>query len=155
MSITIIVEDGCGLENTNSYISLEDADAYFDTRINSSVWLAATDDGKSRALITATNGLDSYLTFTGYLFDTYQAHAFSRLYRESHFNLNNTEVLFPTRQLESATCEYALSLLSSDLFVKNDPSTISKVSPYAEDAKFTNYLDFFNYRGNVVQNIRK
>lgn len=43
---------------TNTYISLEDAAKYFNERLHSDAWTAATDDNKARALIMATRHID-------------------------------------------------------------------------------------------------
>lgn len=43
---------------TNSYISVADADAYFNERLYSSSWDNATADDKARALIMATKAID-------------------------------------------------------------------------------------------------
>jgi hypothetical protein len=44
--------------NTNSYVSIADADTYFETRIDSAEWSAATDTVKEQALVTATSMVD-------------------------------------------------------------------------------------------------
>lgn len=43
----------------NSYISLVEADQYFENRDNSSAWTAATDDQKKQSLIEGTRRVDS------------------------------------------------------------------------------------------------
>lgn len=42
----------------NSYVSLEDAEAYFEGRLVSELWEQLTDDQKKKALITATRRID-------------------------------------------------------------------------------------------------
>lgn len=54
---TIIVEDGTGLVNSNSYVTLVEADAYF-TDTGNLGW-AGTDDSKNQNLINATSALDA------------------------------------------------------------------------------------------------
>lgn len=54
---TIIVEDGTGLANANSYVTLAEADAYF-TSIGELGW-AGTDDFKNQNLINATAAIDA------------------------------------------------------------------------------------------------
>lgn len=62
MAVTLVVEDGTGLANANSYVSLADADAYFDARSHATAWTALVtagdDDARNRLLITATNLID-------------------------------------------------------------------------------------------------
>jgi len=54
---TIIVEDGTGISNSNSYVTLAEADAYF-TSIGELGW-AGTDDFKNQNLINATSAMDA------------------------------------------------------------------------------------------------
>lgn len=51
--------------NTNSYISVADADAYWSAR-NNSTWSAGTTAAKEKALIEATQYIDSTYDFIGY-----------------------------------------------------------------------------------------
>jgi len=44
--------------NTNSYVTIADADTYFETRIDSAEWEAADDETKEQALVTATQLID-------------------------------------------------------------------------------------------------
>ena len=45
--------------SANSYVTLAEANAYFETVPNSSTWTDKTDDAKNRALISATRWIDS------------------------------------------------------------------------------------------------
>jgi len=55
--MSIVVEDGTGLETANSYISLTDANTYHSDRANTS-WAAATEAARNAALIKAAQWLD-------------------------------------------------------------------------------------------------
>lgn len=57
MPVNLIVEDGSGIANSNSYAALATADTYFTDRGNAA-WFAATNDAKASALIRATAWLD-------------------------------------------------------------------------------------------------
>ena len=46
-------------ENSNSYVTLAEADSYFETVPNSSTWTDKSDDAKNRALISACRWIDS------------------------------------------------------------------------------------------------
>lgn len=54
---TIIVEDGTGIANSNSYVTLAEADQYF-TDTGNLGW-AGTDDFKNQNLINATAAMDA------------------------------------------------------------------------------------------------
>lgn len=56
--MTIIVEDGAGLANSESYASVSFADAYFASRAND-VWDALDTPAKEAALISATDFIEA------------------------------------------------------------------------------------------------
>lgn len=58
---------------TDSYVSLDEADAYFSARNAPDAWMAATAAQKEEALRYATRFIDSSFEFLGYLQDTDQA----------------------------------------------------------------------------------
>ena len=64
-------------ENANSYVTLSEANDYFDTSPDSSTWTNKTDDQKKRALISATRWIDT-LVFYGDRCDENQALKFPR-----------------------------------------------------------------------------
>lgn len=53
----LVVEDGTGLSNANSYVSVENADAYFQLRANDE-WSTLEADAKVAALVSATQYID-------------------------------------------------------------------------------------------------
>lgn len=63
MTVAIVVEDGTGLANSNSYAAVGDADTYF-TNVGNASWFTdpsgnpVTSDAKASALIRATKWLD-------------------------------------------------------------------------------------------------
>jgi len=61
----------------NSYVTLAEANTYFETVPDSSTWTNKTDDQKNRALIAATRWIDSFV-FYGDRCDTGQALKFPR-----------------------------------------------------------------------------
>lgn len=63
--------------NTNSYVTVVQADTYFDTRIDSANWVAATDELKEQALVTATQLIDDS-AWIGYAVSSSQALAWPR-----------------------------------------------------------------------------
>ena len=64
-------------ENANSYVTLTEANTYFETVPDSSTWTNKTDDQKNRSLISATRWIDSFV-FYGDRFDDCQALKFPR-----------------------------------------------------------------------------
>lgn len=64
-------------KGTNSYVTVTEADSYFENRLDVAAWEAASDTQKQQALITATSLLDS-LNWTGIAVSASQALAFPR-----------------------------------------------------------------------------
>ena len=63
--------------NANSYVTLTEANSYFETVPDSSTWTNKTDDQKNRSLIAATRWIDSFV-FYGDRCDDGQALKFPR-----------------------------------------------------------------------------
>lgn len=56
---TLVVEDGTGLASANSYLSLADANSYFEARRNPETWSSADESAREQALRVGTDYLDS------------------------------------------------------------------------------------------------
>jgi hypothetical protein len=65
MALVVVVEDGSGLANANSYISAADADAFFDGHVYNSTWLDKATSEKEQALVHATRMLDQQVQWNG------------------------------------------------------------------------------------------
>ena len=128
MPVTIIVEDGTRIANANSFLSLADANTFFEGHTNAAAWTAATDDQKKAALVTATRLLDSYFQFIGFKTSDSQALQWPRvealdinqysgdLYHDPINNINSgyfDEDEIP-RVLIDAECEFARYLLEGN-----------------------------------------
>ena len=62
MAVTMVVEDGTGISNANSYTDLVFADQYNEDRGRTD-WAALSDDAKSSYLITGTTYLENFKLF--------------------------------------------------------------------------------------------
>lgn len=113
--MTFTVEDGTGLSSSNSYLSVADADAYFDLR-DRSEW-TGTNDEKETALIKATDYIDNRWghLMLGSVLKTDQALEFPRT--------GFTGI--PTR-LEQACAEYAVRALTNSLMPDPDFDSTNK-----------------------------
>ncbi len=67
-----VIDATLGGASANSYVTLADADAYFETTPDSGTWTDKTNDQKNRALISATRWIDA-LSFYGARCGTTQA----------------------------------------------------------------------------------
>lgn len=100
--MTIVVEDGTGLEDSNSYASVEYADTYFEDRGNET-WTDLDSNVKESALINATDYINMRWgeKFKGSLATETQALLWPRLY------VGSSALQMPDILLR-ATVEYAL-----------------------------------------------
>lgn len=98
--------------NSNSYITLADAEIYFSERLHTTVWDAAISDTKNRALIMATKRIDQE-DFYGDRSTTTQKLKFPRenLGYLDGVLLDGTIPL----SIQEAQCELAIHLLSVDM----------------------------------------
>jgi len=63
--MSLIVEDGTGLADANSFASVAEADAYHAGHLYASTWTAAVTGTKEKALMMATRILDSAAKWVG------------------------------------------------------------------------------------------
>jgi len=63
---------------TNSYVTLAEANEYFDTKVHCDSWVSADDATKEKALLEATRDIDMY-RFKGYKVDADQELQFPRV----------------------------------------------------------------------------
>ena len=104
-----------GASNSNSYVTLVEANNYFDTRLHSLKWNEATDEDKTKALLQATKRLEREKYF-GDRKSSSQKLSFPRVglgYIDSIL-LDN---IIP-EQLKDAQCELAIFMLSNDITQK-------------------------------------
>lgn len=114
MPVSIIATPGAA--DANSYVTLAEADAYIDGRLNAATWVAATTDTKNRALVEASRDL-SDLPYVGTRVTLTQALAWPREYainpdapefleKGEIEELYFAETVIPQR-VKDATCELA------------------------------------------------
>lgn len=113
MALTLIVEDGSGVENANTYISLANAEIYFESRPNKAVWTAASDGDKDIALVDAARQMDMMFDWFGSRATENQGLRFPRfgVYDPDGWMYDSNEI--PT-ELKDAQCEIALGSLTED-----------------------------------------
>ena len=75
-------------ENSNSYVTLAEANSYFETVPDSSTWTDKTDDAKNRALISACRWIDS-LNYYGDRCEEEQALKWPR----NNYEVDNVELV--------------------------------------------------------------
>ena len=90
--------------NANSYVTLTEANTYFETVPASSTWTNKTDDQKNRALISATRWIDSFVYY-GDRCDDGQALKFPR----SNYQVDGVELACSTIPVNIKYAQYELA----------------------------------------------
>lgn len=125
-----------GAVDSNSYLSVAEADAYFENSLNAVAW-TVDDEKKGQALVSATRLIDAKYKFKGVKTDQLQALAFPRygVYNLDGWSYDDNEI---PRRLKNAIAELALSLLTTTDPTFADPATagIKKVSAGAVSVEF-------------------
>lgn len=137
---TFTAEDGTGLDDANSLITVAYADGYFADRYITT-W-TGSDAQKQAALIKATDYIETRypeLSFNGTRLVETQALSFPRSYLYSKLGVLIEGV---PEGIKKAVSEYALRALSADLIsdpgteVPNTKRRKQKVGPIEEDIEF-------------------
>lgn len=121
------------------YISVEDADTYFATRLYATSWTSATEANKTAALTTAQRRIDT-LYFRGQKYETTnegQEEEWPRLINDEIIEWDSTisEAVVPDA-IKYATCEEALTLLQ-----KGDPTSSPRATAQNEGVKSIKLAD--------------
>lgn len=122
MAVTIV--ETVGSANSNSYVSLAEANTYFESRMGSDLWTAANTDKRSMALITAANDIDRLLIPNGTIASDTQALSFPRVGLVDPKGRNVLPTVIPI-EIKKAQYEQAYYLLSTGGSV-NNPSALGK-----------------------------
>lgn len=113
----MIVEDGTGLENANSYVSVEFADDYFSAR-GVSEWTDLETEVKEQSLIKATDYIDSIFQWYGKKEFENQALRFPRVNIRDY---EGAEIKGIPLCLKQAVCEAAMIVSNgTELFQTKD-----------------------------------
>ena len=90
--------------NANSYVTLAEANTYFETVPDSSTWTNKTDDQKNRSLISATRWIDSFVYY-GDRCDDGQALKFPR----NNYQVDGVELACSTIPVNIKYAQYELA----------------------------------------------
>lgn len=115
------------VKGTNSYVTVEEADAYFADRLDVAAWVSAEASTKAQALVTATHMLDDMI-WAGYAVSESQPLAFPRVgdYFDTRLGINVQMSPTPNR-VEKATSELAYHLLNNDGLL-DDTGTVESIN---------------------------
>ena len=132
--MALVIDATQGGANSNSYITLADANTYFEARLHVTVWTDSDEDTKNRALVMATKRINQEV-FYGDRETATQALAFPRI------NLGYLDGVYLDstipEMLKEAQCELALHLLSTDMSKPSvDTSNLQEVQVGSLKAKY-------------------
>jgi hypothetical protein len=115
--MALLIED-------NAYLTVIDADAYFEDRLNTAVWDDTTPENKSASLIQATKAIETN-KFLGARYDTAQKLSFPR----SGIYIDNIliDATIVPQDVKDAVCEYAIVMLQVDHTAPDDLEDFSEV----------------------------
>ncbi len=125
--MALIVEDGTGLPNANSYVSVADADSYHVDRGNAA-WAAAASSDRETALIRATAYLEArYVWVSGFkaLGGEDQSLSWPR-YEAIDRDGYAIDVNVIPRPVVQSTCELALRALTGTLMADQERGVLSE-----------------------------
>lgn len=108
-----------GAANANSYLSIAGADGIADSMLGTIAWSSATSDNKARALITATNGLDT-LAYIGERTSATQALAWPRTGADCGDKAPASNAI--PREVQLATFDLANALLGDPALLRSASS---------------------------------
>ena len=132
--MALVIDATVGGANSNSYVTLAEANTYFEARLHVSNWTDATDDTKNRALVMATRRINQE-TFYGTRETTTQRLAFPRIGLEDLDGIELDSII--PEQLKEATYELAIHLIGTDMSKPSvDTSNVSEVQVGSVKAKY-------------------
>lgn len=128
--MALIVEDGTGLSEADSYISVADADNYVSSMVGDAGWAGATEAEKERALRRATQYVDARYRYKN-----------SKLSPDQALEWPRVGFPWPVKRVLDATCELAVRALSGDLYSDVSPEdnikseTVGPLTTVYQDAE--------------------
>lgn len=142
MAVSLVVEDGTSKTDSNTYISLADANTYAEARVAVSAWTSASDDQRNRALVQAARIIDRYIYWIGWKTATTQAMEWPRagIFYEGNgryyasYDITLAETVYSIdddtipREVKDAQCELAIVLLASDTQAISDTAGFKSIA---------------------------
>jgi len=122
MTISLVTTPGA--LNANSYVSLDEANFYFETSIWNDTWHNSDDNIKKACLIWATRTLDLYICWRGSVTTEDQALGLPRsgLVHKNGWAVEDDEIPVAVK---NATCELAMRLIEENVVAKPDSEGIA------------------------------
>lgn len=135
--MALIVEDGSIVEGANSYVSLDEADTYFETHpYYSANWSDLNDDQKESFLIYATTTIENLFTWKGYASNLAQPLGWPRVSVYNKYGTPLTDNVIPNN-LKMAQMELAVNAAAGDSFATSSSAGLDEVKIDVIELKFS------------------
>lgn len=136
MAFTFLVEDGTGLPEANSYVSVSEADSLLETNIHAAAeWLALTVDERQALLMSATRYLDDRTRWYGTRVSAASGLRWPRIgVTDRDGNLVPATTI--PKQLRFATAEMARFNMGEDRTVERDQDALSRLKADVIELEF-------------------
>ena len=144
-----MIDASVGGANSNSYLTLAEAETYQLSRLDNSAWTGATTDQKNRALVTASRLLDEHVKWTGSSNTSTQALQFPRIDVFDRHGVEFSAEIIP-KFLKDATAELAMHLLDEDRTKDPDTKGFSEI----EAGPISIKVDKFDRRSVIPDSVR-
>jgi hypothetical protein len=136
MAFSFSVEDGSGVADATSYVSVQDADDILTVNIHAGPeWTAASNDDKERLLSWASRYLDERARWFGTKAVETSALRWPRSGVKDQDDIEISDDVIP-RQLQIATAEMARYLLSDDRSVERDQDGLERLKADTIELEF-------------------
>ena len=135
MTFAIVVEDGTGISNANSYVSVAEADDILVTNIHNTNWFTLTSPDKEKLLVWATRLLNSKAVWYGKKTYTTSALPWPRTSVKTKDNDLIGYNVIP-HQLKEATAEMARYLVEVDRTKEQERDGVTRLSVDVIDIRF-------------------
>lgn len=108
--------------NANSYATIEEGDTYMESRLYSDAWFDVTDDERCRALVMATQMMDTWYEWIGEVASSGQSLLWPRdgAIGPNGYELNSTTI---PADIRDACIEWAMQLLAGDRTADSEVET--------------------------------
>lgn len=124
--MALIIDATAGGVSANSYVTLADAEVYYESRLHSDEWDDVADSVKNEGLAMATMLFDSELLWVGSPASTTQALRWPRTSVTDPEGVAVSSSTIPTF-LANATAEFALWLIQDDRLKESDTQGFTQI----------------------------
>jgi hypothetical protein len=118
--MALVVVATPGATNANSYLTLAEAETYFESRLHTSTWDNAVTVIKNEAIVMATRVIDQMYDWANYQTEEEQALQWPRdgMLAANEMEYIDDDVI--PNELKNAVCELSIALIAEDITLDND-----------------------------------